>query len=71
MPEEEDTDEEMNLSEEEGNLSEHLTTEDDVLDLAMRVATGNTGGGELEDDDEDDDEEILYPSRVLQPAQTR
>lgn len=72
LPEEENHEDAVaNLSEKEDDeLSEHLTTEDDVLDLAMRVATGNTGVDEL-GDEEEDDEEILYPSRVLQPAQTK
>lgn len=63
---------------------DYEATEDDVLDLAMRVATGTTGsgapdrllrrpeaganGGEDNEDDDDEDDIVLYPSRVVQPA---
>lgn len=46
-------------------------TEDDVLDLAMRVATGEGGisaRDELEEGGTDDEDEIVYPSRASKPV---
>lgn len=47
-------------------------TEDDVLDLAMRVATGEgriSGQHGLDDGADTDDEEIVYPTRVAHASQ--
>lgn len=51
----------------EDEADEDAATEEDVLDLAMRVATGARGApgeGEMEDEATDDDEEIVYTSRI-------
>ena len=69
VEEDEDTDE-IDPEGEDETEGTYEGTEDDVLDLAMRVATGNTGlpGPEEEVDTEDDDDEVLYPSRVVPSA---
>ena len=57
---------ELYESDEDNGIEQtYEATEDDVLDLAMRVATGNTRlPGPEEEGEEEDEDEVLYPSRI-------
>jgi hypothetical protein len=71
----------LNLPKEVDELSSTVGSyEEDVLDLAMRVTTGNESLGPVAQsdlfghgalDDEEDDDEVLYPTRPTQASYTK